>query len=60
MPLPADHAHDAGGLPDGSCLPEVGDLQVRIIEADLAVTGADGTRTGDSCRLTAALADWRR
>ena len=31
---------------------------MRIIEADLDVHGADGTRDGDSYRLT--LLDWRR
>jgi hypothetical protein len=35
-------------------------LQVRIIEADLDVHGADGTRIGDSYRLITTLLDWRR
>jgi hypothetical protein len=35
-------------------------LRVRIIEADLDVHGADGTRTGDSYRLITTLLDWRR
>ena len=33
---------------------------MRIIEADLDVTGADGTRIGDSYRLITTLLDWRR
>jgi Insertion element 4 transposase N-terminal/Transposase DDE domain len=51
-------------LPDGSYLSsiEAGDrcLRVRIIEADLAVHGQDGSRAGDSYRLITTLADWRR
>jgi hypothetical protein len=51
-------------LPDGSYLSciEAGDrcLRVRIIEADLAVHGADGSRAGDSYRLITTLLDWRR
>jgi hypothetical protein len=47
-------------LPDGSCLSHVDGLQVRIIEADLDVHGADGTRIGDSYRLITTLLDWRR
>ena len=53
-------------LPDGSYLSEIDDpsqsdgLQVRIIEADLDVHGADGTRIGDSYRLITTLLDWRR
>jgi hypothetical protein len=47
-------------LPDGSYLSRVDRLRVRIIEADLDVHGADGTRTGDSCRLITTLLDWRR
>ncbi len=35
-------------------------LRVRIIEADLDVHGADGTRIGDSYRLITTLLDWRR
>ena len=33
-------------LPDGSYLSQIDGLKVRIIEADLDVTGADGTRIG--------------
>jgi hypothetical protein len=47
-------------LPDGSCLSQVDDLNVRIIEADLRVSGADGTRIGGSYRLITTLTDWRR
>jgi hypothetical protein len=53
-------------LPDGSCLSQIDDpsqsvrLTVRIIEADLDVHGADGTRIGDSYRLITTLTDWRR
>jgi hypothetical protein len=47
-------------LPDGSYLSDVDGLAVRIIEADLDVHGADGTRLGDSCRLITTLLDWRR
>ena len=45
-------------LPDGSCLAEIGGVKVRIIEADLDVTGADGTRIGDNYRLITTLTDW--
>jgi Insertion element 4 transposase N-terminal/Transposase DDE domain len=47
-------------LPDGSYLSRIGGLDVRIIEADVAVTGADGSRCGDSYRLITTLADHRR
>ena len=46
--------------PDGSYLSEIDGLAVRIIEADLDVAGADGTRIGDSYRLITTLTDWRR
>ena len=46
--------------PTGSYLSRVDGLQVRIIEADLDVHGADGTRIGDSYRLITTLLDWRR
>jgi hypothetical protein len=38
-------------LPDGSYLSEVAGLAVRIIEADLAMRGADGTTVHDTYRL---------
>jgi hypothetical protein len=41
-------------------LSRVDGLQLRIIEADLDVHGADGTQTGDSRRLITTLLDWRR
>ena len=47
-------------LPDGSYLSEIDGLKVRIIEADLKVTGADGTRIGDNYRLITTLTDWLR
>jgi Insertion element 4 transposase N-terminal/Transposase DDE domain len=47
-------------LPDGSCLAEVAGLRVRLIEAAVTVTGADGTRWGDSYRLITTLLDHRR
>ena len=47
-------------LPGGSCLSEIDGLKVRIIEADLDVSGADGTRIGDNYRLITTLTDWLR
>lgn len=47
-------------LPDGSYLSQLDGLQVRIIEADLAVTGSDGSRVADSYRLITTLVDYRR
>jgi hypothetical protein len=47
-------------LPDGSYLPVLDQLPVRIIEADVAVTGADGTRIADSYRLITTLLDHLR
>jgi hypothetical protein len=47
-------------LPDGSYLSRIGGLDVRIIEADVAVTGKDGSRCGDRYRLITTLADHRR
>jgi hypothetical protein len=47
-------------LPDGSYLSRLDGLDVRIIEADLAVTGADGSRLADSYRLITTLTDHRR
>jgi hypothetical protein len=42
-------------LPDGSWLAQIGGLRVRVIEAAVTVTGADGTRWGDSYRLITTL-----
>jgi hypothetical protein len=47
-------------LPDGSYLSCLDGLSVRIIEADVAVTGADGSRIGDRYRLITTLLDHRR
>ena len=34
-------------LPDGSYLSQISGLDVRVIDADVAVAGRDGSRTGD-------------
>jgi hypothetical protein len=47
-------------LPDGSYLSQIGALQVRVIEAHVTVTGADGSRCGDRYRLVTTLTDHRR
>jgi hypothetical protein len=47
-------------LDDGSYLSELDGLKVRIIEADLLVTGTDGSRIGDHYRLITTLLDHRR
>jgi Transposase DDE domain len=47
-------------LPDGSYLSCLDGLPVRIIEADLAVAGADGSRVHDRYRLITTLTDHRR
>ena len=44
-------------LPDGSYLSRLDALDVRIIEADVAMTGADGSRIADSYRLITTLLD---
>ena len=49
-----------GHLPDGSYLSQLDGLQVRIIEADVAVTGSDGSRIKDTYRLITTLTDYRR
>ncbi|MFB0629139.1 transposase, partial [Streptomyces sp. AB3(2024)] len=46
-------------LPDGSCLCRVGGLTVRVIDAELTVTGTDGTRVADRYRLITTLLDHR-
>jgi hypothetical protein len=43
-------------LPDGTCLDN---LHLRIIEADIAMTGADGTRIACSCWLITTLTGHR-
>jgi hypothetical protein len=47
-------------LPDGSYLSALGKLDVRIIEAEVAMTGAGGTRIADSYRLITTLLDHHR
>jgi Insertion element 4 transposase N-terminal/Transposase DDE domain len=44
-------------LPDGSYLSRLEGLDVRIVEAEIAMTGADGTRIADSYRLITTLTD---
>ena len=46
-------------LPDGSYLSRLDGLAVRIIEADVAMTGADGSRIADRYRLITTLTDHR-
>jgi Insertion element 4 transposase N-terminal/Transposase DDE domain len=46
-----------GHLPDGSYLSHLDGLKVRIIEASLTMTGADGSRVRDSYRLITTLTD---
>jgi hypothetical protein len=47
-------------LDDGSFLPRIGELPVRIIEAQVTVTCADGTRYTGRYRLATTLLDRRR
>ena len=47
-------------LPDGSYLSRLDGLDVRIIEAGVVMTGADGTRVADAYRLITTLTDHRR
>ena len=47
-------------LDDGSFLSRIGDLTVRITEAHVTVTCADGTRYAASYRLATTLTDHRR
>jgi hypothetical protein len=49
-----------GHLPDGSYLSDLGGLKVRVIEACVTVTGADGSRVRDGYRLITTLMDHRR
>ena len=49
-----------GHLPDGSYLSQLGGLAVRVIEASVTVTGADGSRVRDGYRLITTLMDHRR
>jgi hypothetical protein len=52
--------HVLGHLPDGSYLSCLDGLKVRIIEAGLTMTGADGSRVCDSYRLITTLMDYCR
>jgi len=54
------HPAVLGHLPDGSYLSDLGGLQVRVIEACVTVTGADGSRVRGSYRLITTLMDHRR
>jgi hypothetical protein len=54
------HPPVLGHLPDGSYLSHLGGLSVRIIEASVTVTGADGSRIRDGYRLITTLMDHRR
>jgi hypothetical protein len=47
-------------LPDGSYLSDLNGLTVRIIEADLTMTGKDGSRVHDHYRLITTLLDHDR
>jgi hypothetical protein len=49
-----------GHLPDGSYLSDLDGLAVRIIEARVTMTGADGSSTGDRYRLITTLTDHHR
>jgi hypothetical protein len=44
-------------LPDGSFLSDLRGLPVRIIDAELTVTGVDGSRVRDRYRLITTLLD---
>jgi hypothetical protein len=45
-------------LPDGSFVSDLDGMTVRIIDAELTVTGADGSRVGDRYRLITTLLDY--
>jgi hypothetical protein len=47
-------------LPDGSYLSLLDGMTVRIIEADVLITGTDGSQTGDRYRLITSLRDHHR
>ena len=47
-------------LPDGSYLSVLGGVKVRIIEADLVMTGTDGSTVADRYRLITTLTDHHR
>jgi hypothetical protein len=52
---PAVIAH----LPDGSCQARLDDLDARMIDAQVAMTGADGSRVADTYRLITTLTGYR-
>ena len=54
------HPPVLGHLPDGSYLSHLDGLKVRIIEASVTMTGADGSRIRDSYRLITTLMDHRK
>ena len=54
------HPPVLGHLPDGSYLSHLDGLTVRIIEASVTMTGADGSRVRDGYRLITTLMDHRR
>ena len=54
------HPYVLGHLPDGSYLSDLGGLTVRMIEASVTVTGANGSRVRDGYRLITTLMDHRR
>ena len=54
------HPYVLGHLPDGSYLSHLDGLKVRIIEATLTMTGADGSRVRDGYRLITTLTGHRR
>lgn len=49
----------AAVLPDGSYLTRIGTLTLRVIEAQVTVTGADGSKLHGSWRLLTTLTDHR-
>jgi hypothetical protein len=46
-------------LPDGSFLTRIGELRLRVIDAQISVTGADGTQVSGRWRLVTTLTDHR-
>lgn len=46
-------------LPDGSFLTRIGGLRLRVIDAQISITGADGTRVTGRWRLVTTLTDHR-
>ncbi|MEY9855963.1 hypothetical protein ABH935_001567 [Catenulispora sp. GAS73] len=46
-------------LPDGSFLTRIGELRLRVIDAQISITGADGTVVSGRWRLITSLTDHR-